>query len=158
IQTYSCLYAGYDSLEDFRAAQDILRCTRNWNGAARYDCVLLSSDNEQSDVGRLRLLLRCRLMATLDTIDVVAMTRLERLPVRTWRPQTAFRGSRVYKERTELVFVDPDSIVRGAYTCPAFQGPAAAHYLLDSVGGGDMFLRLNNLAAPEHLHDRLEGI
>ncbi|KZV78325.1 hypothetical protein EXIGLDRAFT_593318, partial [Exidia glandulosa HHB12029] len=58
IQTYSCLYAGYDSLEDFRAAQDILRCTRNWNGAARYDCVLLSSDNEQSDVGRLRLLLR----------------------------------------------------------------------------------------------------
>ncbi|KZV83996.1 hypothetical protein EXIGLDRAFT_807612 [Exidia glandulosa HHB12029] len=159
VQVYSCLYANYDSLEDFRAARDILRCNRNWSGkdVARHDCVLLNS-NGPPRVGRLRLLLRCKLMATRDVVDVVAITRFEPLSARAWRPQTAFRGCRLYKEHAELTFIDPDSIVRGGYTCPAFQGPESARYLLDSVGGGDMFLRLNDLAAPQHLHERPESV
>lgn len=158
VDVHECVYADYNSLEDFRMAQDILRCTPRWNRRdARYDCVLLDADTAP-EVARLCLLMRCKLMATLDVLDVAAITRFTTLPGREWRPQTTFRGCRLYKEGTELNFIDPLDISRAAYTCPAFQGPVRIHYLLDSVGGGDMFLRLNDLAAPLHLHEPVEPV
>ncbi|KZV78330.1 hypothetical protein EXIGLDRAFT_634169 [Exidia glandulosa HHB12029] len=143
IMTHRCAYIHYASVEDFRGARDILRCTSSWYGKPRYDCVLLESDTARPRPARLQGLYKCRLMTSADVIDVALVRRF--VPS-TWKPKTKFRGCRVYEESAEHSFVRLSQIIRGAVMCPAFGAPKdTTHYLMDTTGGGDLFLRLNDM-------------
>lgn len=71
-----------------------------------------------------------------------------------WHPKTRFRGCRIFTESQQPQVVSPDTIVRGIVMCPVFAAPPELQhgfYLMDTIGGGDMFLRLNQLSVPELL-------
>ncbi|EJD47187.1 hypothetical protein AURDEDRAFT_62451, partial [Auricularia subglabra TFB-10046 SS5] len=147
IKVHKCLYVDYASQEDFRPARDVLRCTETWQkNQPRHDCALLDGDTVAP--ARLQILARCKLMASNQIVDIAAITRFRRS---SWTPRTSFRGCRIFEETAALSFVKLDQFVRGAYLSPAAGGPAQTFYLHDSIGGADMFLRLNDLSAPSLL-------
>ncbi|EJD36747.1 hypothetical protein AURDEDRAFT_139983 [Auricularia subglabra TFB-10046 SS5] len=119
IQMHGCLYVHYASVEDFREARDILRCTSKWFGQPRFDCALFDDDMDSVNVhkaARLRALLKCKIMSTGEVYDVVAVTHF--MP-HSWKPRTVYRGCRVIKEAATLDFVAPEQLIRGAIVCPA---------------------------------------
>jgi len=142
----------YSSLEDFRTRTDWLRCTKSWNNAGpRQDCILLESAQRNPRIARLRLILRCRLMLTDAEFDLILIQPFKRS---NWLPQTVFRGCRVFNTSETLQLVSPSEIIRGVCMCPVFdqtEDVEGQFYLMDSVGGGDMFLRLNGWSVPELL-------
>ncbi|KZV85591.1 hypothetical protein EXIGLDRAFT_653947 [Exidia glandulosa HHB12029] len=150
---YKCAYIQYSSVEDFRAARDILRCNPTWNGAPRYDCALLDEPGNLNPA-RLQLLFHVK-FNNGRTAELAAVTRFK--PSK-WKPRTLWRGCRVFDEQRSLVILQATDIVRGSLMCPAFGAPVSrqAHYLIDCIDG-DMFLRANDLAVPfnqKHFEER----
>ncbi|KAJ7048129.1 hypothetical protein C8F01DRAFT_1072674 [Mycena amicta] len=144
IEIFRCLYLAYQSKDDWREGEDILRCHSNWyNRGARYDCLLFDSADEPLACARLQSLVRCQLPS--GRIVDIAMVQL--MPKTTpWRPRNPWDGCLVFDERREVEFLMVEHIVRGALLAPVRPAPPTrprAHYLVDVVDG-DMFLRCLN--------------
>ena len=52
MQLCKCVYVKYQSLEDWTESRDILRCSHQFHGQERYDC-LLSESGSQLQFSRL---------------------------------------------------------------------------------------------------------
>ncbi|KAF7332654.1 hypothetical protein MKEN_00148200 [Mycena kentingensis (nom. inval.)] len=81
IEIFRCLYIAYQSKDDWREGEDILRCNANWyNRGPRYDCVMFNSADEPLACARLRALRSSCLMteSTSEKESAPAMNE--------WRP------------------------------------------------------------------------
>ncbi|KAK7029277.1 hypothetical protein R3P38DRAFT_3314735 [Favolaschia claudopus] len=144
VETFQCLYLSYQSREDWRNAEDILRCNSNWNKEGpRYDCIMFNSDEPGVACARLRSLIRCRLPSS-------RIVNLAVVNISKWRPKTVWDGCLVYEEGKEFSFLLLDYVIRGALLAPAHgaRSTQQLRYLVDGVDG-DMFLRILN--AIEHV-------
>ncbi|KAI4294699.1 hypothetical protein K525DRAFT_290407 [Schizophyllum commune Loenen D] len=136
-QVFQLAYITYQSREDWRGLQDLVRCNPEFHGAPRYDCVLIDYTAPDLSFGRLSALIRC----VLPSGKEVELAILHRFTCSSWRPRTLWDGARLYKEGKETNMVLMDYIVRGAVLAPAFGQPQRdLHYLVDAVDT-DMFLR-----------------
>jgi len=138
---YQCLYLQYRSLEDWREKRDILRCNPQFQGGARYDCVVINTS--PISFGRLQALFTCRDIDKKE--QTVAMVSL--FQPSSWKPRTSWDGCCVFEERG-YSFVFPDYLVRGCHMIPAFDTPGKYH--LNDMVDGDAFIRF-------YLQDRLHG-
>ncbi|KAJ7802304.1 hypothetical protein B0H14DRAFT_3884659 [Mycena olivaceomarginata] len=142
IELFRCLYIAYQSQDDWREGEDILRCHADWyRRGPRYDCLLFDAADERLACARLRSLVRCQLPS--GRIVDVAMVQL--MQKSSWRPRTHWDGCLVFDECREIDFLLVEHIVRGAPAPvrPAPSGRSHSHYLVDFVDG-DMFLRCLN--------------
>ncbi|KAJ7077335.1 hypothetical protein C8R44DRAFT_896304 [Mycena epipterygia] len=69
IRNFKCVHISYQSLEDWRGARDILRCSPSFHHNIRYDCLLVNLTEPGLHCARLRALLRCTLPSSRQ-IDV----------------------------------------------------------------------------------------
>ncbi|KZV79960.1 hypothetical protein EXIGLDRAFT_817958, partial [Exidia glandulosa HHB12029] len=139
-----CIYMTYSSVEDFRAARDILRCNERWYGNPRFDSALISGDN-RLNFARVHLAFKCKLIDN-SIYEFVAVTHFK---PSSWKPRTVWSGCHVYDEKATLDIIPLDNLIRGALMCPSSGAPVLkkAHYLVDCIDS-DMFLRVHDLAAP----------
>ncbi|KAJ7713719.1 hypothetical protein B0H14DRAFT_2644673 [Mycena olivaceomarginata] len=132
IELFRCLYIAYQSQDDWREGEDILRCHADWYKCGPpYDCLLFDAADERLACARLRSLVRCQLPS--GRIVDVAMVQL-------------VDGCLVFDECREIDFLLVEHIVRGALFVPVRLAPSGrshSHYLVDVVDG-DMFLRCLN--------------
>jgi hypothetical protein len=127
-------------MEDWREQRDILRCSSNFHGHPRYDCVAINT--VPISFGRLKAVLKCR-GGNGKHVIVTLVTQFN--PSR-WKPQTKWDGCQVFEEKGHR-FVLPDYLVRGVLMMPAFEKSGKIFYLNDIVDN-DAFLRF-------YLQDRL---
>ncbi|KAJ7221520.1 hypothetical protein GGX14DRAFT_353256, partial [Mycena pura] len=143
IEIFRCLYISYQSRDDWKAGEDILRCNANWyRRGPRYDCLLFNSADASLACARLRSLIRCKLPSGR-IVDVAMVNSMRRS---TWRSRNHWDGSVVFDEDKGLAFLLIDHVIRGALLAPVNPPPASKprlHFLVDVVDG-DMFLRCLN--------------
>ncbi|KAF7325233.1 hypothetical protein MKEN_00567800 [Mycena kentingensis (nom. inval.)] len=146
IEIFRCIYITYQSQDDWRQGEDILRCHSNWyNRGPRYDCVLFDAADERLACARLRCLVRCQLSSG----RIVDVAMVQFMPKSAWRPKTRWDGCLVFDERRDVEFLLVDHIVRGALLAPVRPTPVGrphVHFLVDVVDG-DMYLRCLNSTA-----------
>ncbi|KAK7016085.1 hypothetical protein R3P38DRAFT_2543145 [Favolaschia claudopus] len=106
IEVFQFLYLSYQSKEDWRNAEDILRCNSNWNKeGSRYDCILFNSDEPGLACARLRSLIRCKLPSS----RIVDLAIVNPMKISKWRPKTVWDGCLVHEESKDLSFLLRDS-------------------------------------------------
>lgn len=141
IRFFTSLYVYFQSQQDFRAAQDILRCKEHFHQQPRYDCITFRTGTGHLGFGRLRHIVRCK----LPTGELVDIAVVNPLIASSWKPSTVWEDCSVYDQQTTFSFVPLDDVYRGAVMCPAFGSDRdRTYYLMDDVDN-DMFLRLNLL-------------
>jgi hypothetical protein len=106
---FRTLYARYQSEEDWRQAEDILRCTPKFHNRLRYDGVMLHAEKADERFARLKGLYRCTLPsgAKHDIAYVRSMRRSK------WKPQTAIKSATIVTE-DKMAFVHLQFVIRGA--------------------------------------------
>jgi hypothetical protein len=135
---FKALYATYQSLEDFRAKTDKLRCNPLFHGRERFDHACFNVSGMQ--FGRLEGLFRCFLPSGTAR-DVLLVQGLKDSK---WRPLTAWDGCRVV-EKGQSMFVLPQYVVRGALLVDTeLQEPRGRRFFVDDVVDNDMFIRMGN--------------
>lgn len=142
IRPYKCIYLKYQSLEDWSAGEDILRCNPDFHGESRSDTVLINAAGSQLECARLIWLLRC----VLPSGHYHDVALVHYFNSSTWKPFTKWDGCRVYEEEKSFSFVLLKYLIRGAYMIPVFDGPndhKKRYYMSDTVDN-DMFLRVGN--------------
>ncbi|KII93190.1 hypothetical protein PLICRDRAFT_121618 [Plicaturopsis crispa FD-325 SS-3] len=140
IREYKCVYIHYQSLEDWTAARDILRCSADFHGRSRRDCFIVNMDSPRLTCARLLGMYRCTLPS--GDFQDVAFVRMFR--PNSWRPNTLWDGCYVSDEEAEPTFVMMQYMVRGAHMIPAFDSPSDRRFYLDDLADPDMFLRAGN--------------
>ena len=130
----------YQSKEDWREAQDILRCNPDFHGRQRYDCIIINDDSPGTTVARLHSLLRCRLPSG----KVIDVALVHTFTESKWKPETMWDNCQIRLEAESSSFVLMDYVIRGALLCPVFEADTKLHYIVDTVDG-DMLLRVNGL-------------
>jgi hypothetical protein len=138
ITVFKALYVTYQSVEDFRARTDKLRCNPTYHGRARYDFAWFNVEGMQ--FARLEGLFRCHLPSGV-TRDVLLVQGFKDT---RWRPQTFWDGCKVV-EKGPSRFVLPDYVVRGALLVDTELGrPNSQRFFVDDTVDNDMFLRMGN--------------
>ncbi|KAF7347043.1 hypothetical protein MVEN_01458100 [Mycena venus] len=137
IRRFKCVHISYQSLEDWRGARDILRCSPSFHHNVRYDCVLVNMVDPGLHCARLRALLRCTLPSGRQ-IDIALVHMFE--PSR-WKPRTRWAGCQIRDEVKEYSFLSMEHVVRGALLAPVSGASnEPTHFLIDTIDA-DMFLR-----------------
>ncbi|KII90328.1 hypothetical protein PLICRDRAFT_107314, partial [Plicaturopsis crispa FD-325 SS-3] len=140
IQEYKCVYIHYQSLEDWTASRDILRCSDSFHGKRRRDCVIINMDSPGLTCARILGIYRCTLPSgKLQDIALVRMFQSS-----SWKPNTFWDGCQVCDEAKEPMFVMMEYLVRGAHMIPAFESRSDARFYLDDLSDPDMYLRAGN--------------
>ncbi|KAJ7574853.1 hypothetical protein C8J56DRAFT_1064268 [Mycena floridula] len=142
IYPFRCFEVRYQSLDDWTEARDLLRCNPNWNNAgARYDSILINTDDGDISPARLVNVFRCKFMSSGKTLDIALVNRLCRS--RKWKPRTVWDGYQVFEEDKDSSFISMEYIVRGVLLAPAFNTKKQSFYTLVDCADYDMFLRAN---------------
>jgi hypothetical protein len=137
IQPFKCAHITYQSLEDWRGLEDIVRCNPSFHGSERYDSILFNSDSPGMSFARISALLRCTLESKRQ-FDVALVHEFRR---NKWKPRTAWAGYQVHEEAKEYSLLLMDYVIRGALLTRApVAGKGNLHFLVDTVDP-DMFLR-----------------
>ncbi|KAJ7206056.1 hypothetical protein GGX14DRAFT_367655, partial [Mycena pura] len=146
IEVFRCLYIAYQSKDDWREGEDILRCHSNWyNRGPRYDCLIFDAADDPLACARLRSLVRCQLSSG----RIVDLAMVQLMKQSKWRPRNTWDGCLVFDEHRDVDFLLVEHVIRGALLAPVRPTPTAhphLHYLVDVVDG-DMFLRCLNSVA-----------
>jgi hypothetical protein len=136
------LYIRYQSQEDWREHEDILRCTCSFHGHPRYDGIIVNSDSPNTRFARLKGLYRCVLPS--GTVHDIAFVRSMKMS--KWKPITPWKNANIIEEGG-LTFIDMRYLIRGALfvntdlsTRSKGQGKRFFVHEIDE----DMFLRLGN--------------
>jgi hypothetical protein len=145
IRAFESVDVIYQSLEDWRAARDILRCKPDFHTRKRYDGVLLNTEDVR--FARLEGLFRCTLPSGV--VRDVAMVRPFRAS--SWRPRSSWNGCQVVELTTErdgspaTMFVSPEYFVRGVLLVDTdLKRLAGRRFFVDDVVDNDIFLRMGN--------------
>ncbi|KAJ6577876.1 hypothetical protein B0H19DRAFT_985472 [Mycena capillaripes] len=101
IRLFKCLYISYQSVEDWRGAQDIIRCNPCFHQRPRYDCLLVNFTEPGLHFARVRSLLRCKLPSGRQ-IDLALVCMFERS---RWKPRTLWAGCQIREEAKESSFL-----------------------------------------------------
>ncbi|KDR80463.1 hypothetical protein GALMADRAFT_92870 [Galerina marginata CBS 339.88] len=141
IRLYKCVSVKYQSRENWTESRDILRCSPQFHGQERYDCILSESDNPALQFSRLKALIRCKLPSGR-LVDIALVHKFNSHG--KWKPNTIWDGCKVLEEDKLSSFLLMDEAVRGALLAPACGSKSKAlHYFVDTTDG-DMFLRAGN--------------
>ncbi|KAJ7633731.1 hypothetical protein B0H17DRAFT_1023714 [Mycena rosella] len=137
IQPCKCAHLTYQSFEDWRGLEDIVRCNPSFHGSERYDSVLFNSDSPGMSFARISALLRC----TLESKRQFDVALVHEFRQNKWKPRTAWAGCQVHEEAKEYSLLLMDYVIRGALLTRApVVGKGNLHFLVDTVDP-DMFLR-----------------
>ncbi|KZS98865.1 hypothetical protein SISNIDRAFT_480465 [Sistotremastrum niveocremeum HHB9708] len=132
---YRCAYVNYESKEDFRVRQDIIRCNPSFNGHPRYDTVLV--DDNELRFARILAVFSWKYDQSKPPLDLALVRYFQ--PT-SWTPATNFERCRVMRERRDTHFIYMSSIIRSCHMPPAIG--KAKHFLVNDQTDGDIFLRL----------------
>ncbi|KAJ7119998.1 hypothetical protein C8R46DRAFT_1149767 [Mycena filopes] len=137
IRSFKCVHISYRSLEDWRGAQDIMRCNSSFHGEARFDCLLVNFTDPGLHFARLRSLLRCHLPSGR-RVDIALIRMFEKS---RWKPRTLWAGCQIRDEAKEYSFLSMEHVIRGALLTPVSGASMEpTHIFIDTVDA-DMFLR-----------------
>ncbi|KAJ7686401.1 hypothetical protein B0H17DRAFT_985201 [Mycena rosella] len=137
IQPFKCAHLTYQSFEDWRGLEDIVRCNPSFHGSERYDSVLFNSDSPGMSFARISALLRC----TLESKRQFDVALVHEFRQNKWKPRTAWAGCQVHEEAKEYSLLLMDYVIRGALLTRApVVGKGNLHFLVDTVDP-DTFLR-----------------
>jgi hypothetical protein len=138
IKTYAQIRLKYQSLEDFRGAEDYVRCSELFQSRVRFDSVMVNT--ETTRFGRLEGLFRCYLPS--GRIQDVAL--LQTFKSSSWRPRTDYAGC-VVLDLSEGMFVAPQYLVRGAVLVDTdLRELTGQRAIVNDAFDSDMFLRMGN--------------
>ncbi|KAJ7489615.1 hypothetical protein B0H11DRAFT_1638152, partial [Mycena galericulata] len=88
-------------LEDWRGAQDIIRCNPSFHRRPRYDCLLINFTDPGLHCAWVCSLLRCN-MPSGRQIDVALVRMFESS---RWKPRTRWSGCEIREEAKEYSFL-----------------------------------------------------
>jgi hypothetical protein len=138
IAVYKTLRIRYQSMEDFRECEDLLRCNESFHGHRRFDSAIINATDFQ--YARFELLFRCHTPS--GTAHDLALVRTFRRS--SWKPRTVWAGCTVL-EAGQATLVSLEYLTRGALVVDTdLENLQGKHYYLDDVVDNDMFLRLGN--------------
>ncbi|KAJ6551138.1 hypothetical protein B0H19DRAFT_1263828 [Mycena capillaripes] len=133
------LYVEYQSVVDWRSANDILRCNPKFNNSPRYDSIIYTAEDDPIAMGQLILVFRCFLPHNV-TLDL-AMIRPYRNS--SWHPKTR-TDCPIREQSAGGVFIALEHVVRGVLLCPIFGASREVFYVVDCIDEV-MFLRINGI-------------
>jgi hypothetical protein len=138
IITYKSLYIRYQSQEDFRECEDILRCSPSFHGRPRYDSVMINTDSH--DFGRLELLFRCE-MPSGKKHDLMLITPFKSSK---WKPRTLWDNCKIYDPAAPRI-LSLRYATRGALLVDTdLIALSGQHFFVDDLIDQDMFIRMGN--------------
>jgi hypothetical protein len=142
VMSHHCLYIQYASLEDWRTHEDILRSNPNFQGNARYDCVLVNVNSSELTFARLHGLFSCKL-ENGETCDLALVQMFSKTKARL---ATSWTNCLLHEELKEPQFILLKHIIRGALM-QEIKGVGKKSIkvfaLVDTIDG-DWFLRAGN--------------
>jgi len=150
ITEHRFLKASYESLVDWQAHTDLLRCNPVFWGKERFDCVFLNTGSQPS-FARLLFVFTYQVKASKDVIIPSGQTQVL-IPMALVQPFTEIKKLRkkdkdlcLYrlqeKPLEKAIFVPARSIIRGAYIVP--EGLTEKNFLVVDLVDTDMFLHVN---------------
>ncbi|KAJ7709357.1 hypothetical protein B0H14DRAFT_2415016, partial [Mycena olivaceomarginata] len=141
VQSFRAVHIDFQSMVDWAPQRDIMRCSPQFYGRPRYDCVLYNAESDPLSLARLVGLLRCTIPGN-STFDLAFVYRFKNSK---WKPRTIWKGCRVVEECGRPEFLPLEHVARGALLARAWGSERTNLYFPIDTIDDDMFLRLNNI-------------
>ncbi|KAJ7805498.1 hypothetical protein B0H14DRAFT_2167568, partial [Mycena olivaceomarginata] len=107
---FKCAHITYQSLEDWRGLQDIVRCNPSFHSYSWYNSVLFNTYSPGMAFTCLSALMHCTLKSKRQ-FDVVLVHQFR---CSTWKPRTEWAGCQVHEEVQQYSLMLMDYVIRGA--------------------------------------------